>query len=171
VRNSLSDSESIGVFGPEEILAAGCHSAVGRLVNYWRSIHPQAGLPGRRDVDPVAIPHLLDRMWMLDVETEPRLRFRFRLVSAKNTAVLGNDLTNHYVDDLVSNFQTTVTYRALSTVVEKGLPNWRRGEPDLPHIDEFLDIERVMLPLATDSRSVDVILGLSVFYRKNGSEF
>jgi len=92
-------------------------------------------------------------------------------VSAKNTVTIGQELTGKYFDQLLPDFESTVTYRCLRKVVDSGIPNWRRGPPDLPHIDDYLEVERVMLPLASDGRLVDVILGLSVIYRSDGREF
>jgi hypothetical protein len=84
--------------------------------------------------------------------------------------VIGHGMTGRYLDTIVPHFETTRTHAALCAVVEQRLPHWRRGKPDMPHIEEFLQLERVLLPLASDGGAVDAILALTIFYRRDGSQ-
>src|SRR5260370_41126453 len=59
-----------------------------RFFDYWLSIKPAGGLPGRQHFDPLDIPHLMPRVWMLDVLREP-LRYRYRLARTKAVGTLG----------------------------------------------------------------------------------
>ena len=48
--------------------------------------------------------------------------------------------------------------------------NWRRGPSALGYMEHVPELERVILPLATDGIAVDGFLNLSVFYFADGSE-
>lgn len=38
----------------------------------------------------------------------------------------------------------------------------RRGRPQLPHLPDYKWLERIVLPLARDGRTVDMTIGLTV---------
>src|SRR3546814_10213652 len=67
----------------ETILAQPLHPRVRRIVEHWASMGPPGRLPGRPHLDPLHIPSLLSNMWLLDVEREPRLRLRYRLIRSE----------------------------------------------------------------------------------------
>lgn len=46
--------------------------------------------------------------------------------------------------------------------------DWRRGPPGVHHATYVNTLERVVLPLATDGRTVDMLLGMTVFYWNDG---
>src|SRR5260370_24175935 len=73
-------------------------SKLKRLYDYWLSIHPHAGLPGRQHFDPTAIPDLLPYIFMVDIERNP-LRFKYRLVGTEYVRMIGRDLTGRYLDE------------------------------------------------------------------------
>ena len=48
-----------------------------------------------------------------------------------------------------------------------GRPMWRRGRPMFQHHTEVNALENVILPLATDRRTPDRLLGMTVFFDSN----
>src|SRR3546814_16858489 len=70
----------------ETILAQPLHPRVRRIVEHWASMGPPGRLPGRPHLDPLHIPSLLSNIWLLDVEREPRLRPRYRLLGPEGAA-------------------------------------------------------------------------------------
>ena len=64
----------------------------------------------------------------------------------------------------------TVLGVALASVVETGLPNHGGGPVVLIPGKDHLKIERLLLPLADDGRTVDMILGVVVLTYENGRE-
>lgn len=139
-----------------------CAPAVREAVEYWLSIRPEQGLPGRQHLDPVDIPHLLSNVWLIDVRRDP-MRFVFRLVGTGVVEYFGSDPTGSALDDVFADFEQTVAYKDFCHVVEEATPRWRRGTPVLFHLEKFSRIERVYLPLARNGRDVDMIFCLSVF--------
>lgn len=134
------------------------------IVNYWQSIHPEGGLPGRQHLDPVDIPRLLANIRLVDVVGDPP-RFRVRLTGTRLTAFFGGGDTGRWLDDIHHDFNQTPTCHSYMRVVETGLPNWRRGRCELGKPNNCLQYERVQLPFARDGVKVDMILICGVFGR------
>jgi hypothetical protein len=147
------------------------HPKMIRLYEYWRKKAPGPGLlPSRRDIDPTDIPALLDNIWMLDVVGEPR-RFRFRLIgdAMQRKGIPGRP--GEFVDQFFSPGIADERMAALHAVASARQPSWARGRPQLAHRTQIDELERILLPLASDGRAVDVLLCLTVFYQSDGREF
>ncbi len=150
-------------------LPADCAPAVREAVEYWLSIRPERGLPGRQHLDPVDIPHLLSNVWLIDVARDP-MRFAFRLVGTGVVEYFGNDPTGRRLDEVFDDFEQTVAYQDFCRVVGDGKPRWRRGTPVLFHLEKFSRIERVYLPLARNGELIDMIFCVSVFGVRGGND-
>lgn len=143
-----------------------CHPKVRAIYEYWRSVHPQSGgLPGRQHIDPVDIPTLLPNTWLIDVARNP-YRFRFRLVGTQVVDYAGEDNTGKWFHEQMPNFHPEV----LIDVVETGKPSWSRGRSKMRPERDYYELERVRLPLASDGKTVDMILSLTVFFDSEGNE-
>ncbi len=150
------------------------HPKLRRLNDYWRSIHPRDGLPGRQHLDPLAIPDILPHLWLMDVQRGP-FRLKYRLLGTLLVEWIGKDHTGRWLDEVHPHVlesadplaQGTGALPRLKSVVDTGVPNWRRGKPTLflAHKD-FVEIERLVLPLASDGRNVDVLIAATVFHRE-----
>ncbi len=136
------------------------------LLDWWRKRRAALGhLPGRQHFDPVSIKPLLPWIFMVDVEGagDPagRLRFRWRLLGSELTAMAGRNATGRWFDELypepvygdfVRSYVDTVSQcRAVRSVGTMAIASAAR---------DFLPYESVKTPLATDGRTVDLILGL-----------
>jgi 4-hydroxyphenylpyruvate dioxygenase-like putative hemolysin len=55
-------------------------------------------------------------------------------------------------------------------VVETGKPSWSRGLSKMRPEKNYYELERVRLPLASDGKTVDIILSLTVFFDSEGNE-
>ncbi|MDP6388892.1 MAG: PAS domain-containing protein [Alphaproteobacteria bacterium] len=130
------------------------------LAEYWRSIHPDGGLPGRRHFDPTDIPRLLPSLWLLDVDRDP-LRFRIRLVGTRLTEFAGRDSTGHWLDDVQTNFDAGPIMEVLSRVVNQGRPGWQRADSQSRPDKTWVVLESIYFPLAADGKHVDRILCLT----------
>jgi len=141
------------------------HPDIKNLYEYWCSIAPTSRLPGRQHFDPLDVPVLLPRLLLIDVHREP-LRFQHRLVGSKIEEFAGENLTGRrYADRLAgSNLRRVENY--LKRVVELKQPSWRRGKPLIRWEKEYVELERLYLPLARDGKTVDMILAISVHSRQ-----
>lgn len=143
-------------------LPSDCEPDIRAAVEYWLSITPEAGLPGRQHFDPLDIPHLLPNVWLIDVHREP-LRFTFRLVGTGVVAFFGSDPTGRDLSDVFDGFEETIAYVDFCRVANERQPRWRRGTPVLFHQKNINRLERVYLPLARNGHDVDMIFCLSIF--------
>lgn len=157
----------------DAIAALDVHPKIARMLDYCRSIVPPDRLPGRAHFDPIAVPALLPNVWLLELEPKPEggARFRYRLMGTRVAAAFQGDLTGRYVGEVHTATAAAAMHAYLMGVVESRRPNYRIGRPTAWPIAEFLTLERLYMPLARDGANVDVILGFTVFLKKDGSEF
>lgn len=140
-----------------------CDSRIAALYQYWLSLRPAADmLPGRQHFDPTDVPRLLPWILLVDVEREP-LRFRYRLVGTENVRVKGYDSTGQYLDERVPDFATTPTYPQWLAAVEHRQVAYHRGLPVRHVPKDYIESERLLLPLARNGQHVDMVLALAVF--------
>lgn len=146
------------------------HPKVHALYAYWQRIAPKAGsLPGRRNIDPIEIPTLLDNIWLVDVVGEPR-RFRFRLIgdAPRRMGIPGKP--GDFLDQFHAGGPDDPALDDFRTVAAQRMPVWFRGKALIQHRSEIFELERIFLPLASDGTSVDIVLCLTVFYSPEGKD-
>lgn len=140
------------------------HPNIARLFLYWRSITPATGLPGRQHLEPLDIASLLPGIWLLDVQPEP-FRLRYRLVGTEAVEAIGAEVTGRWMDEahaaIAENPGYLDRYRA---VCEHRIPSWRRGIPQLWVNKQYHTLENLVLPLASDGVTVDMIVALTVYH-------
>lgn len=140
-----------------------------RLIDYWREIAPGPDLlPGRRHFDPMQVPELLPNLWLVDVECGTPNRYRYRLVGGALIDAGGPMRAGMFVDELGDLIDQVAAHAAFDGVIATRQPEWRRGAPIVKHLQFVATLERVLLPLAEDGRTVDMILGMTIFYLMDG---
>src|SRR5690242_14824207 len=75
------------------------HPLIRQFYEYWRSIAPPGGLPGRQHIVAEDISPLWSRLWMLDVVRDP-LRYRYRLCGTEMVRSLGREVTGAWLDEV-----------------------------------------------------------------------
>jgi len=149
---------------------AGWHPKIAAIHAYWQSRRPSPDrLPGRAAIDPAEIPTLLPHIFLLDVIEHP-LRMRYRLVGSTLVLAGGRELTGLLMEEAHENFLTAPTYADYVACVRERRVGWRHGTTVFDWNREHVLIERLLLPLASDGATVDMILGLSVFFGATGQE-
>lgn len=130
------------------------------LFDYWRTHHSEGRLPGRADIDPLDFPHLLGRIYLIEVvRSDERVRFRFRLWGTKISGMFQHEHTGHWLEDIAAPGTFADLERTLLTCVAERRPQfWRR---EIPRGDiDFVATRRMLLPLASDGETVDMLFGL-----------
>jgi hypothetical protein len=156
----------IRVRGVEDTVAF--HAEIRRLYDYWRAIAPAGRLPGRIHFDPLDIPSLLPRIWLLDVQRAP-LRYRFRVAGTFLVQFQGFDPTGRWYDEAFAGRPIAGVLERFGSAAEERIPVWRRGPAVVAPQSEWRRIETLVLPLATDGEHVDMILGATVVHTAQGS--
>jgi hypothetical protein len=175
----ISDSQPVqgmeqpGAYGvwtgygiPED--RAGWHPLVREFHDYCSAVAPPDCLPGRQHIHPEEIPVFLSRMWMLDVYRDP-LRFRYRLCGTELVRSLGREVTGMWLDEahpqLLEKPESLERFRFM---VESGQATWRKGPPLWLRHPDHRSIETCIVPLATDGRTVDKMLGFCLLFDSQG---
>ncbi len=150
---------------------SGWHPKSAALYAYWRTRLPEGSglLPSRTHIDPADIPLLLPNIYLLDVVEAP-LRFRYRLVGSKLVFAGNREMTGMLMEEAHPNLFVAPPYADYPACVRDHRISLRLGTPVFDWDREHVQIERLLLPLASDGRRVDMILGLSVFFDSDGHE-
>ena len=133
------------------------------LFAYWASLREGARLPGRRHLDPAGIKRLLPTVSLIDVSPSSHgggpLEFRMRLAGTGLYGVYGREITGRRLSEIYNTAAADYWRVELGKVVTEGRPAvgvhnlaWRGAS--------HLSILWLRLPLASDGRQVDMILGL-----------
>lgn len=127
-----------------------------QLYAYWRSKSAGGRLPSRADISPADIPQLLPYIFLIDVERDPQ-RFRFRLIGTQICQWAGRDVTGLYIDDPLYGDRGIRLGKQYAEVAARGLPLYTEQPAQRPERD-YVFYDRLVLPLAQDGRTVDMLL-------------
>jgi hypothetical protein len=101
-----------------------CHPKIRRLFEYWRSIHPAAGLPGRQHFDPLDVPLLLPSILLADVagRAGPEPEFTFRLMGTQLEVFFGGNFTGRPFVSAFIKARQSQTYIDMRRILEDRQP-------------------------------------------------
>jgi hypothetical protein len=147
------------------------HPRTRSVYAHWQGLpRPHGRLPVRAAFDAFAVPAALGWIWMHDIEREP-FRLRCRLFGTRIAASVGVDITGQYLQDRpLSDPQRPLDATRLRLTAIDGLATWARTPPILHHGDIWSEVESLMVPFADDGEHPDILLGVSVYYRFDGSD-
>ena len=147
----------------QAIIEGGCDERIAALIEYWLRIQPADCLPGRDHFDPLGVPSILPHLVLVDVERDP-YRFRCRLMGTAVVTALRNDFTGRYMDEALDDFENSNAFHHRVAVAETWMPSYYKGPSTLSFALDFSDLERVHLPMASDGRTVDIILSAFIYF-------
>jgi hypothetical protein len=127
------------------------------LFAYWAGLRAGGRLPKRADIDPAGFKRLLPTVSLIDVEHDPR-DYRLRLAGTGLYGVYGGEITGKRLPDIYNTAAADYWRKELDKIVETGRPGagyhslaWRGAA--------HMTILWLRLPLASNGRDVDMILG------------
>ncbi|MBT6429275.1 MAG: PAS domain-containing protein, partial [Rhodospirillaceae bacterium] len=127
------------------------------ILDFWRKACTGRTMPTRQDIDPLTIPpHLLAHIELIDVLTEPELRFRWRLIGTHVTTAVGRDCTGMYFDELYPAEDFETVSGPFKWVAENAKPLRWHGTSGFIGRD-WQAYEGVYLPLSSNGATVDMI--------------
>jgi hypothetical protein len=127
---------------------------------YWASLRRGANLPSRVDLHPAGIKRMLPTVSLIDVKRDPggAVDYRLRLAGTGLYSVYGREITGKTLNDVYNTAAVEYWRRELDKVVNERRPGvgvhslaWKGS----PH----MSILWLRLPLASNGRDVDMILG------------
>ncbi|MBJ7535018.1 PAS domain-containing protein [Rhodomicrobium vannielii ATCC 17100] len=127
------------------------------LYGYWRACAQSRPLPSRFDIDPIAIPHLLSGLSLLDCG-EDLESLRYRLAGTRVGEIYGAEITGRAVFDIGFQHKRDYWRTVYRSVIEDQLP--MQGTVRGPAAGrEHLLLIWLRLPLSGLSGKVERILG------------
>jgi hypothetical protein len=127
------------------------------LYAYWAGLRHGPQLPGRCDIRPEAFKRLLPTISLIDVDRDP-LDFRLRLAGTGLYGVFGREITGRTLNEVYNSAAADYWRAELTKLVEQRRPAvgvhslaWRGAA--------HLSVLWLRLPLASNGRDVDMILG------------
>lgn len=157
-------------------LASAVSTVLQDFLTYMRDIHPSDRLPARQAFDPMAVPHLLANLVLVQVKRQPGNSMRFLVRVAGETILRAAPvpLMNRYIEtsvNLINDVQDESQARIVDVrrqAVESGCMRYFHGRVNAPFRFNFADMEYAHCPLAEDGKTVDRIL--SAFYYHGAAE-
>lgn len=146
-------------------LAAPEDSSLCELLAYWQSAHrADSRLPGRADIDPTAMPHLLASLFLVDVEAEADAEaiYRIRLMGSMHERLYGRSFTGDTVEQAMGDGARYFRCN-FDKVRQRRAPLSYRGKLVWWADREWIDFESIQMPLSADGTRIDMILGAAVF--------
>jgi hypothetical protein len=138
------------------------------LYSYWASLRKGSRLPARTDIHPRDFKRLLPTVSLIEVDRES-LDFRVRLAGTGLYGVYGREITGRAFSEIYNTAAAEYWRAELSKVAQERRPNvgvhnlaWRGAG--------HLSILWLRLPLASDGRDVDMILGYDAVVGVRGEE-
>ncbi len=137
------------------------HAKLSDLYDYWLSRRGTHFAMLRRDLDPIAIPKLLQNLILSDVGNEGD-DIRYRLVGTEIAKAHGFDYTGLTIEELTSGPTLDFTRTLYRTVVTKMVPIFSEGHFQWPD-RQYNWTKRLHLPITKSGDSVDMVLCGQVF--------
>ena len=135
------------------------------LYDYWRSRCRGGAIPSRRDIDPLDIPDLLPNLFLLDVIGDAE-DFVFRLAGSLVEDAFSMPLRGQSIAEIQRAAGTPIPVAQHIEVARGGGPRYREGSV-LVAGREHWRTHRLLLPLSSDGRIVDVLIGGAIFLLGN----
>jgi hypothetical protein len=148
---------------------AEAHPKIAEVIRHWQGLAPAPGLlPGRQHFDPIRVPQLLPHLWLVDVVPDDPRRFRTRLVGSAVVAARVPIRPGLFLSDVMTPEERLRAGDLFDRIVHQKHVDWRRGPSVLQHMEHIHSLERVMMPMAADGSSVDMLLCMTLFYWTDG---
>jgi hypothetical protein len=139
-----------------------------RLYDYWDGKRAGRSAPTRADIHPEELTFILPFLYLIDVVGTPP-RFQFRLAGTGIVTEFGGELTGKFADEIDLDNQQTAIIAEYERVVRSAKPissRWNYTKYD----GRQLSYEHVILPLSSDGRAVDMLLGGALIRGVGGSK-
>jgi hypothetical protein len=144
------------------------------LAQHWQSLRPSAGgLPMHRHFAAAGVSTLLPWVWLFEVHRpdfrfryrrlDRALAFRYRFLGPAHAAAMGRENTGLWVDEVRPKLRSEPGYDLFIVAAEEGMVGYYKGPPTYRVEQRYAGIERLILPLARDGSTVDMLLGITVY--------
>ncbi|MBI3516420.1 MAG: PAS domain-containing protein [Proteobacteria bacterium] len=133
------------------------HPQLAQLYRYWDRKRGDRAMPARRDILPEELSGLIGNLFMVDVvRDDGYTRFRYRVVGGALTAVMDQELTGKFIDQMPFLFRK-FALPAYREILRVGRPTYKQTNA----FEGWLVIryKRLLLPLSSDGNQIDIVMG------------
>lgn len=140
------------------------------VLKYWRGKARGTTIPGRDDIDPMDLAEILPQMNLIDVVSQPEghFRYRHRLEGTMLEERFKRSSTGAWFDDNYDPAHLSKQIVAYDDAVHSKKPNLARIQVVTDDHYE-IDYTRLIMPLAADGESVDMLLVVFSFNKYDSS--
>ncbi len=135
------------------------------LYDYWLAKKGDRKAPSRKDIDPIDFFHLLPTILMYDVLRDP-LDFKMRLHGTLLVKIAGEDYTGMMFKDIFRSDKIDILRAECEDVCNNITPAYSEYDGSWMNKD-YVQYDRLLLPLSSDGNTVDIILGCVLFMRQS----
>ncbi|MCZ4282398.1 PAS domain-containing protein [Kiloniella laminariae] len=132
---------------------------------YWLSKCPVGLIPGRPHIDPLEMVAFLPHIILLDVQHNPP-DFRYRLIGTKVVPLLNRDYTSEWMSDIPNQKSPSTVWANCRAAVETIEPIYAYT-PYVGPKKDVLDVEDLIMPLAVDGKTVDMLFIILAYTKKS----
>ena len=137
-----------------------------RLYQDWDRRRRGREFPARSDFDPLDLRYILGSLSLIDVLRDPP-RFRIRLHATNVVDRAGMDLTGRFIDEMPEERRKTAAAHYERVIAERA-PVARLYE-HRPIDERMWNCEILVLPLASDGATIDMLMSAFVWNAESGS--
>jgi hypothetical protein len=125
---------------------------------FWKQARNGREFPKKEDLVPLGFPkEVLAHLLLQEIEHEPALRCKWRLIGTHITSVLGRDASGKYWDEIYSDSVLARQFESTNWVLEHRAP--LRTVVTSPLEDQYiLTSENLDLPVSCDGTVIDMII-------------
>ena len=143
-----------------------CRPELQQIHAHWDGLRGQRRMPARKDFDPIAVRSLLRHLMLIDVFADAPLerRFRVRLHGTAQVDYQKVDWTGAFIHEKTDKASADRLCAVGDQIITTRDPWMSTGGlywmPDKP----FSKFETILLPMSDDDDTVNMILGLTMFF-------
>ncbi|SMF23498.1 PAS domain-containing protein [Tistlia consotensis] len=143
-----------------------CRPELQELHRLWRELRGERRMPARRDFDPADARRLLPHLMLIDVfpQSPRERRFRVRLHGTAQVDYQGADWTGCYPHQKTDRAPADRLCEVGDQVVASREPWMSTGTLYWLPSKPWSRFETILLPLSDDDETVNMLLGLTVFF-------
>lgn len=131
-----------------------------RLWQYWNELGASGTPPSRAMLDPTKITPVLPWTFLIDAVDTHALRYR--LVGTRIVADMGYDMTGQLVSRAYAGPDWADVERDYLWVIQHKKPCLTRNSVVLPSTGLTYAYSRLLVPLSSDGKQVDMLLGAAI---------
>lgn len=130
------------------------------FLDHYLKVRAERSMPSRRDIDPLSLGPVLPFIWLSDYEADYGT-FRYRLAGEEVNAVFGSRITGKLLSEIVKGQRFVNVNQLFLRVITEEIALHAEG-PVYRCTDRMTLGERLVLPLSSDGRTADGLIGVTV---------